>query len=133
MAASCEKYVPYTVLAAGIVVAAAGLGMHFGARGMYQSYDKQVSGCAVTETYHGGCQLTSGLAGAKSGADILQVAAISAYAVGGALTVIGAVLIYANRLQPYRISVGVTNAAKSMTFVPFFGPSGGGAALSGTF
>jgi hypothetical protein len=129
------QYVPYLVMVAGVAVAGAGLGLHLGSQSLYASYDAKVSSCAVADTYHGGCQLTSSLASAKQTADIVQASAITGYVAGGALVAVGTVLLYVNRLQPYRISVGVTNAAKSMSFmpIPFFGPSGGGAALLATF
>jgi tetratricopeptide (TPR) repeat protein len=127
------QYVPYVVLAAGVAIAAVGLGLHMGSNGLYKSYDTAVSDCALSTMFHGGCATNPNIDSARIKADVVQGAGFAAYAVGGVLTATGAILIFANRLQPYRISVGVTNGARSLTFLPFFGPSGGGAALTGTF
>ncbi|MBK7863595.1 MAG: hypothetical protein IPJ65_34315 [Archangiaceae bacterium] len=124
------QYVPYVVLVVGAVVAGSGLGMHLGARRVYSIYDNQVSGCAAESPFQGGCRLTPQLASQKQSGDILQTAAFAAYAVGGAVVVIGAALLYANRLQPYRITVGITSGQKAqVSLLPWLSPWGGGAAL----
>jgi hypothetical protein len=125
------QWVPYAIVVAGVAVTAGGLGMHLGARRVYSVYDNSVSTCATRMLYQGGCRLTPELAAQKQSGDALQAAAMVAYALGGAAAAVGAVLVYLNRLQPYRITVGVTTGQRaSATLLPYFGPSGGGAALS---
>lgn len=119
------QWVPYVVLAAGLAVAVAGVGMHFGSQALYQGYDTEVSKCAVASPFSGGCRLTPELASARQRADILQGAAIAAYVAGGITAAVGTVLLYLNRLQPYRITVGVTNGTRA-SFMPFIGPFGAG-------
>lgn len=123
------QYVPYVVLIAGVAVAGAGLAMHLGANGLMRTYDTAVSRCASEMPFQGGCRLTPELASQKQSADILQGAAIGGYIAGGALAAVGTILLYVNRLQPYRISVGVTSGQRTLTLLPFIGPSGGGVAL----
>ena len=123
------QWVPYVVLVAGVAVAGAGLGMHLGANSMYGSFDRNVAQCASDSPFQGGCRLTPELAGQRQTADILQGAAIGAYIAGGVVAAVGTVLLYVNRLQPYRITVGVTNQGQTATLLPYFGPNGGGAAF----
>ncbi|MBL8958189.1 MAG: hypothetical protein JNK82_45875 [Myxococcaceae bacterium] len=110
------QYVPYTVIAAGLVVAVAGLGMHFGSGSMYKSFDGNVSQCQQDNPFMGGCRLTPELAGQRTSADILQGTAIAAYVAGGVVAAVGIVLLYLNRLQPYRITVGVGRQGAASTF-----------------
>jgi hypothetical protein len=126
-------YMPYTVLIAGIAVAGIGAALHVGVgRSMVQSYDADVATCAQAHPATG-CSMTTELDKLNL-ANAMQGIGIAAYAVGGALTLTGAILLYLNRLQPYRISVGVTSGARSFTFLPYFSPNGGGGtALVGTF
>jgi hypothetical protein len=121
-------YVPYAVLIAGVAIAAAGAALHIGAaQASYKSFDNQVAMCAATHPALG-CTLTPELESQRQRADILQGAGIAGYAVGAALVVTGAVLLYANRLQPYRISVGVTSGGgNTLSFFPY------GPGLIGTF
>jgi hypothetical protein len=101
------QYVPYVVIVAGVVVAGAGVGMHLGSGSMYESFDGAVSRCQQDNPFMGGCRLTPELASQRQGADILQGAAIAAYVAGGIVAAVGTILLYLNRLQPYRITVGV--------------------------
>jgi hypothetical protein len=119
------QYVPYTVLAAGAVVALAGLGMHLGASSMYQGFDRNVSQCAQDAPFQGGCRLTPELASQRQTADILQGLAIGAYIAGGAVVAVGTLLLYLNRLQPYRITVGLTQGQKT-SLLPWISPFGAG-------
>ncbi len=110
------QYVPYVVILAGAVVAGAGVGMHFGSQSMYKSFDGAVSRCQQDMPFMGGCRLTPELAGQRQGADILQGAAIAAYVAGGIVAAVGTLLLYLNRLQPYRITVGVGRQGASSFF-----------------
>ncbi len=120
--------VPWVVVAAGVAVAGLGLGLHFWGKGSYGDYDKQVSACALKTPTAGGCQLTPAIASARQRGDTLQSVAYVAYGVGAAAVVTGAVLLYFNRLQPYRIQIGVGGAHASL--LPSIGPSGGGATFT---
>ena len=74
---------------------------------------------------------TPQLTAQKQAADAVQGAAIAAYVAGGVVAAVGTILLYLNRLQPYRITVGVTGGQRSMTLLPYISPSGGGVALGG--
>jgi hypothetical protein len=125
--------VPYVVLVAGLAVAGAGVALHVGlGQSTVRAFDNDIAQCAAAHPSMG-CTLTPELAAERQRADIFQGIGIAAYAVGGALAVTGAVLLYANRLQPYRISVGVTNGGKTLSLLPYVGPGGSGAALVGAF
>ncbi len=119
---------PWIVVGAGVAVGLIGLGLHFWGKGTYSTYDQQVTACATQTPTAGGCQLTPAIASVKQRGDTLQALGITGYAVGGAAVAVGAVLLYLNRLQPYRIQVGVGGAHASV--LPSLGPSGGGATFT---
>jgi hypothetical protein len=79
------------------VVAGAGGLMHYGAARSFNSFDTGVTAC-------GGCVPPATLLSDRSTGTNLQRVAITSYVIGGAAMVTGAVLLYINRLQPYRKS-----------------------------
>ena len=116
------SYLPWVVVGAGAVLAASGVGLHLSARNAFKSYDDGVTACVKPDT--GGCVPSVSLAGTRSRGDTMQGIALAAYGIGGAALVTGAVLVYLNRLQPYRTTVGVT---PTVTLVPLLGPAPGAA------
>ena len=110
---------PWSVLAAGVVVAAAGGIMHWQAAESIKSYDNGVSACGAGSST-GGCLPDAALASKKSAGDSLQAAAYAFYGVGAAAAVVGGVLVYLNRAKPYRVS------PDKVAWTPLVGPSGGG-------
>ncbi|MHB8875343.1 MAG: hypothetical protein ACYC8T_16785 [Myxococcaceae bacterium] len=119
-------YVPWAVVAGGAALAGGGYGLHSAARGSFAGYDQQIRECAASQVETGGCVPSVAVAGQRQRGDALQAAAIASYAVGGAALATGAVLVYLNRLQPFRTSVGVT---PQVTVAPVIGPSPGATAL----
>jgi hypothetical protein len=121
--------VPYVVLAAGLLIAGAGVPLHLGlSRSMMAGYDAEVSSCSVNMGFSGGCRLTPELAATRQRADIVQGVAIGMYVAGGVVAAIGTILLYVNRLQPYRITVGVTGKPTA-SLLPIIAPGAGGAAF----
>lgn len=123
------QYQPWLVVGGGIVLAGAGVGLHLAARNQFKVYDNKVTECVKPDT--GGCIPSVALSGTRSGGETLQAVAMIGYVVGTAALVTGAVLVYLNRLLPYRSSLNVVPST-TVTLVPQLGPSPG-AALFVTF
>lgn len=122
-----EVWIPWAVVAGGAAVIGTGVGMHLGARGAYQAYDAGIQACAAAGA--GGCYPAPALQAERSKGDSLQALAFVGYGLGGAAVVTGAVLVYVNRLQPYRKDV----QAPVATVAPLLGPGLAGATLQVTF
>jgi hypothetical protein len=114
---------PWTVFAAGIVVAGAGGLMHWQASEKFKSFDSGVGACSSINPL-GGCIPDDGLVSEKSTGEGLQAGAFAMYAIGGAAVVAGAVLVYLNRAKPYRINPESSN---KVAVTPLLGPGVGGA------
>jgi hypothetical protein len=126
--------VPWTVLLGGVAVAGGSLGLHFAANGAYQQYDQGINDCANADPVVGGCTPSLDLQARKSSGDTLQSLAFVGYGVGGAAVITGAILLYVNRLQPYRRqTVDVVNARPEVSVAPLLGPGVGGAQLNVSF
>ena len=110
---------PWSVLAAGVVVAAVGGIMHWQASEHFKSYDAGVTACS-TGSLSGGCMPGGSLADKKSAGESLQAAAIAFYAIGAVTAVAGGVLMYLNRARPSRVE------ADKLSWTPIVGPQGGG-------
>lgn len=125
--------IPWTVLLAGVAVAGGSVGLHFAADGAYKQYDQGINDCANADPLVGGCVPTLDLQAKKQSGDTLQSLAFVGYSVGGAAIVTGAILLYVNRLQPYRRQqVDVVNKPQ-VTVAPLVGPGGGGASVHVSF
>lgn len=123
--------IPWAVLGAGIAAAGAGVGMHLGANGMFQQYDRGVTDCAGT-TANASCMLTPALQEQRSSAAGLQTGAMAMYAVGGAAVVTSIVLFYAGRPIGYRktVNVDASSPTPPVTLIPILTPNGAGAMAS---
>lgn len=124
--------IPWTVLLAGVAVGGGSVGLHLGARGQYLDYDKGIEACAAADLTTGGCTPGLDLQAKKQSADTLQSLAFVGYSVGGAAIVTGAILLYVNRLQPYRRQT-VDLVTPKAALVPMVGPGVGGAQLHVSF
>lgn len=125
--------IPWTVLLAGVAVAGGSIGVHFAADGAYKEYDRGINDCAVADPLVGGCVPSLDLQAKKQSGDTLQSLAFVGYSVGGAAIVTGAILLYVNRLQPYRRQqVDVVNKPQ-VTVAPLLGPGAGGASVHVSF
>ncbi len=113
---------PWAVLGAGAAVALAGGALHWQARESFQAFDREIiacGGCALSETQQGGPLLNRG--------ELMQNVAIGSYAVGGAAVLTGAVLVYVNRLQPYRVNPeGEVKDEPKVGVTPLVGSGTGG-------
>ncbi|MDX2012749.1 MAG: hypothetical protein SFW67_21295 [Myxococcaceae bacterium] len=117
-------WIPWTVLGAGVALAGGGVGLHLSARNQFAAYDRGIEGC--TDAATGGCVPSLDLAAQASQGRSQQAGAMALYGIGGAAIVTGAVLLYVNRLQPYRADVKVESA---FHLVPTVGRDGAGATL----
>jgi hypothetical protein len=118
-----HQAMPWSILAAGVVVAAVGGILHWQAGEKMKEYDSGVSACSMG-SMNGGCMPDGDLAGKRSAAEALQGVAIAGYAIGGAIVVTGGVLAYLNRAQPYRV---IPDRETPVSVLPLIGPTGGGA------
>ncbi len=87
---------PWLVVGAGVAVAAGSGWMHMQARDNLATFDRGIISC-------GGCLLTPSLADTLNRGKTLQGVAIGGYALGGAALLTGAVLVYLNQPEPYRV------------------------------
>jgi tetratricopeptide (TPR) repeat protein len=87
---------PWLVVGSGLAMAAGSGWMHMQARDNLGAFDRGIVDC-------GGCLLTPSLADTLNRGKTLQTAAIGGYALGGAALITGAVLVYLNQPEPYRI------------------------------
>ena len=88
-----NNWIPWSVVGAGVLVAAGGAGLHVTGMAAVETYDQEIESC-------GGCVPSPDVADLRDSGARLQGIAVGAYAVGGAALVTGAVLLYMNRLQP---------------------------------
>jgi hypothetical protein len=106
---------PWVVVGAGVALAAGGGLLHLQARDSFRQFDLGVEAC-------GGCVPDTGLADTRVRGDTMQTLAIGGYAVGGAALVTGAVLVYMNRLQPYRVNpVDTAKSEQPVSIMPLLG------------
>lgn len=90
---------PWTVLGAGVALAAGGGVLHLRARDDFRGFDAQATACGLA-----GCAPSPALGALRKRGDTFQKAAVGTYAAGGALLATGAVLAFINRAQPYQLS-----------------------------
>lgn len=129
--------VPYGVLVAGLVVAGAGGGLHYGAKASFDDFDKTV---AAGQDGKVGMVPTADLTAKRSQGDAMQGIAMACYGVGGAAVVAGAVLLYLNRLIPYQDTAPAPEAPKGdepapapepqVSVLPLLGPDTAGLAAT---
>ncbi|HEY7955326.1 MAG TPA: hypothetical protein VII38_08530 [Polyangia bacterium] len=113
---------PWSVLAAGVVVAGVGGIMHWQASEAIKSYDSGVTACGAASAT-GGCVPNASLTSKKETGDSLQIAAYAAYGIGAVAVAVGGVLAYLNRAKPYRVE---PDKADKVAWTPLIGPSGAG-------
>ncbi|MDC0713222.1 PEGA domain-containing protein [Stigmatella sp. ncwal1] len=106
---------PWALMGAGVAVALGGGALHMQSRSSYRDFDTQVSSC-------GGCVPPQTVTDLRIRGDNLQRVALGTYALGGAAVITGAVLVYINRSQPYRINPGsAANESQAVNLAPLFG------------
>lgn len=110
---------PWAVLGVGTAVALAGGALHMQAKGSYEDFDTRIAQC-------GGCVPTPDVSDLRSRGDSQQQLAFGAYAVGGAAVVTGAILLYINRPQAYRISVDEAESPQGVSIAPVVSGREGG-------
>lgn len=113
---------PWSVVAGGAAVALGGGFMHMTARDHFVTYDRGITDC-------GGCVPSAGQKSRLQTGNTLQGAAFAAYGVGGAALLAGAVLVYVNRLEPYRVDPNV-QFVESVSVLPVLAPGEGGVMAS---
>jgi tetratricopeptide (TPR) repeat protein len=110
---------PWAVLGAGAAVALAGGALHMQAKGSFEDFDTRIAQC-------GGCVPTPDVSDLRTRGDSQQQLAFGAYAVGGAAVVTGAILLYINRPQAYRISVDEAASPPGVSVTPVVSGHDGG-------
>lgn len=110
---------PWAVLGAGAAVALAGGALHMQAKGSFEDFDTRIAQC-------GGCVPTPDVSDLRTRGDSQQQLAFGAYAVGGAAAVTGAILLYINRPQAFRISVDEAASPQGVSVTPVVSGRDGG-------
>jgi hypothetical protein len=124
-------WVPWSVVGGGVAVAGVGALLHLQAANDIKNFDQGIGQC-------GGCVPSTDLASKKSQGGTFQNVAIGSYIAGGAVVATGAVLLYMNRLQPYRIDTSTdvdgapstksddAAAKPEVSVAPYIAPNQGG-------
>jgi len=127
------KWVPYSVLGAGVVAAGVGALLHTSAKSGLEDYDQAIAACAATDP-SGGCSVRApGMLDMKSSAESKQNFAAVAYTVGGLAVATGVALVILNRPQSYRIDPLKAELNAGTTVTPVIGPDLAGVAAVGRF
>ncbi|HEX8822268.1 MAG TPA: hypothetical protein VF794_20245 [Archangium sp.] len=105
---------PWLMVGAGLAVAAGGGWLHVQARDNLEAFDTGITEC-------GGCNLNPALQGSLSRGNTFQNLAIGGYAVGGAALVTGAVLVYLNQPQPFRVDPNQKQQLEVVSISPLLG------------
>lgn len=109
-----SQWIPWTVAASGVLVAAVGGLMQAQAHGDFGAFDRGVVAC-------GGCVPSASVEKKLSAGHTMQSLAITGYAVGGAALATGLVLLYVNRKRAYRVTQSELNA-DTVSIAPMLGP-----------
>ncbi len=118
-------WLPWTVLAGGVAVAAGGGALHMNARDQFKSFDAGISGC-------GGCVPDSALQQTLARGNQFQTIALGGYALGGAMVVTGAALALFNQPEAYRVTTEELEQSK-VSVLPLLAPGAGGLAATVSF
>ncbi len=112
---------PWLVVGAGVAVAAGGGLLHLQARDNLVAFDRGID-------ERGGIQLAQvpDLQSTLNRGNAFQTVAIGGYALGGAALITGAVLVYLNQPQPYRVDPN-QKQAEAVTIAPLLGDGTHGA------
>lgn len=125
-------WVPWTVMGTGAALALSSSVVHFQARDAYRAFDAGIIAC-------GGCVPEPNVARWRSRGDLLQGTAYGGYALGGAALITGAVMLYLNISQTYRMTEdeiegrGGAPAKPRASVAPWLGPRSGGTTLTFRF
>ncbi len=90
---------PWTLLGAGVAMAAGGGLLHVQARSTYRRFDERAVACGVS-----GCEPGTGLADLRDRGNLTQRLAWGSYALGGILVTAGTVFVFNNRAQARRLT-----------------------------
>jgi tetratricopeptide (TPR) repeat protein len=110
---------PWAVVGAGAAVALAGGALHMQARGSFEEFDTRIVQC-------GGCVPAPEVTDLRTRGTTRQQLAFGAYAVGGAALVTGAVLVFINQPQAYRINPDEAGSSPAASVAPLLGRGEGG-------
>ena len=132
-------WIPWTVIAAGVVMAGGGAVAHWQQGEQVKAYDDAIAQCRSTAASNSGAILdTGGVARCIPGGDIrgklddaklMKTLAIAGYAAGGATLATGLVLLYVNRQKPVTVE-GTVDVETPVTVIPYVGPAGAGVAAT---
>jgi hypothetical protein len=111
---SWSPWKPWALLGAGAALAASGGYFHMQARSNFRDFDAGINLC-------GGCVPEPDLANKRTRGDSMQKVAFGTYAVGGAALVTGAVLVWMNQPEAYRITPGEAMNEQQITVAPLLG------------
>jgi hypothetical protein len=116
-------WTPWTVMGAGLAVAAGGGLLHLETANHYRAFDSGIEECSRGASAGSGCMPTPDLSAMKTRGDLMQKATFGAYSLGGAALVTGAVLLYLNQPRAHRIDP--EQGKETVDITPLFGGTNG--------
>lgn len=148
-----EVWKPWVVVGSGALGLIAGGIFTWQASDNFAAYDKAIEVCnsdsalailndlppETGENDTGGriraCFPSNSVKSKKSNAELFQTLSIVSYVAGGATLATGLVLLYVNREKPVLVDVPVEEEPieEPVTFIPYFGPDGGGVSATMRF
>jgi hypothetical protein len=130
-----KTWMPYAVIAGGVVVGGVGALMQLSAQSSYDDYDKEIARCNG-ESMNGGCEKLAAITDLKDSGNTKRTLGYVGYGLAGAAVITGAVLIYLNRETTYEITADEYKRQlreKPVSVVPMVAPGSAGAMVLGRF
>jgi hypothetical protein len=134
------KWMPYAVIAGGVVAGVTGGLLANSAQKSFDDYDEAVARCNdMTPGMTGGCTTTSSLTDMRESGESKRTMSYVGYGVAGAAITTGLVLVYLNRERAYLISESeyrkeqLLKEQKKVTVLPIVTPEMGGAMVHVSF
>jgi hypothetical protein len=125
-----NRYLPYEVIAGGLVFIGVGGVFEALASSSYKKYDDTVAACSQGMT---GCSELATLNSLRRRGDAEKTVGLVGYGIGAAAIATGAALWYLNRPQPYTIRAEDLNDERDAQVTPIVTPTFAGAAVRGSF
>lgn len=125
-----RTWVPYTVIGAGVALAATGALLQLSAQSSFDAFDDQIAKCNTPDA---GCKISETNQSELDAGNTKRTLGYVGYGVAGAALATGAILLWVNRQQPYRITPEQLEEQGKVSITPIVSPSSVGAMVQGHF